>query len=156
MIIRLAQNKDLDRISILSKDFMKDMEMNPEGWERKIPRMIKQIEKQFVVVCEVDQKLVGYTAFYDQEFYPALGPKRAHITNAVVDKSFRRRGIAEAMRRKLIELCRERGFCVLTTNHRKDNAPIIALSLKLGFQEYEEKDMFREEDVFYKLDLQIK
>lgn len=153
MLIRLADENDLERISFLSKDFMRKVGMNPEDWERKIPRLKKQIAKQFVVICEMDQQVVGYTAFYDQEFYPSLGAGRVHITNSVVDRNYRRKGIAEAIRRELIEICRRKGFQVITTNHRKDNAPIIALSLKLGFQEYEEKDMFREEDVFYQLKL---
>lgn len=99
---------------------------------------------------------MGYTAFYDSTINSKLKAGRIHITNAVVDPRFRRRGIAEALRRRLIEYCREHSYSLITTNHHRHNDPIIALSKKLGFIEYEDEDLCGDkDDVFFKLSIDI-
>ena len=117
---------------------------------------MKQIECGFVFVCEMENKLVGYTAFYDSTLNDKLKKGRIHITNSVVDFHFRRRGIAEALRRRLIEFCREHSYNLITTNHHRQNYPIIALSKKMGFIEYDDEDFNgHQEDVFFKLNIDI-
>ncbi len=60
------------------------------------------------------------------------------------------------MRRRLIEFCREHGYSLITTNHHRHNKPIIALSKKLGFIEYEEDDLgVDSDDIFFKLNIDI-
>lgn len=156
MKIRLAKTSDLEQISRLSRIFMQEVGMDLQLWEKKIPRITRQINSGFVLVCELENVVVGYTAFYDSTINSKLKEGRIHITNAVVDPRFRRRGIAEALRRRLIEFCREHGYSLITTNHHRNNDPIIALSKKLGFIEYEDDDFKADsDDIFFKLNIDI-
>ncbi len=57
----------------------------------------------------------------------------AEVMNLATDPAHRRRGIAEALLRRLCQVLRERGAAFLLLEVRESNAPARALYDKLGF-----------------------
>lgn len=149
--IRLALPEDLQRITSISLEFMHDVGMPSEKWERKLPRLLLQIKAHLVWVAEEAGQVRGYIALSDASILPILGDKRVHITNTVVDRTWRRHSIAEKLRRHMIEQVWSRGYQLITTNHQRDNHAIISLSEKLGFIQYLDRDFSKDcpDDLFY-------
>jgi ribosomal protein S18 acetylase RimI-like enzyme len=139
-IIRVAEIKDLEEISVLSKIALNQWGINIEpSTEKQMNEFcMSQIEYQLVLVAEISNKIVGYSSFIDSRLSDRIEGNRLHITNTVIHPDFRRNGIAEKIRKEIIKISCERKIKRITTNHHPSNKAIINLSRKLGFKEYKE------------------
>jgi len=154
-LIRFASRKDLEDISFLSNIALNTWGIITEPvLEEQINNFyISQINCQLVLIAEMQNKIIGYSAFIDSRLSDKIEENRLHITNTVIHPDFRRKGIAEKIKRKIISICRERNVKRITTNHHASNIAIINLSKKLGFKEYIEPsvDDSCKNDIFMEL-----
>jgi len=67
-----------------------------------------------------------------------------NIHDFSVSPHFRKRGIGEAIMKKIIEHCRENGYCKVTLEVRNDNEKAQHLYQKMGFVECEPPMFFWE------------
>jgi ribosomal protein S18 acetylase RimI-like enzyme len=133
----LEATKDHENeIITLTKTIVEDW---GESWSDEASRFLKaQVQAGNAIVAEVDGVFAGFTSYFDSKTAPGFPEKRAHISNTMVNVKFRRKGLAERLKRKLIDTCQKRGVERITTNHNVSNQSIINLSLKLGFREYKD------------------
>jgi len=157
LIIRYAVIDDLESISFLEKTALREWGIECGLPDTEVNEFyISQINYNLILVASINDKVIGYSAFTDSRLSGKLEEGRLHITNTVIHPDFRRRGIAGKIRKKIIEICSERNFKRITTNHHPDNKAIINLSKKLGFKEYREPmvDDSCRNDIFMELNLQ--
>ena len=95
--------------------------------ERSIASELSNPLSLWLVAVE-DEIVVGYVGSQT-----VMG--ESDMMNISVDPRYRRRGVAEALVTKLIELLREQSVVCLTLEVRPSNAPAICLYEKLGFQQ---------------------
>lgn len=84
-------------------------------------------ENAFYIVAEVDGKPVGYAGLW------AIAGE-GHITNVAVHPDYRRKQIAKALVKLLIEASEAAGLEAFTLEVRVSNAPAIALYEQFGFE----------------------
>ena len=89
----------------------------------------------YVALC--DGQVVGYMGAHN-----VVG--EVYITNVVVSPQFRRRGIAEALIKNLMDVTLSEGAEFLTLEVRKSNAGAIGLYSKMGFETVGERKSFYE------------
>lgn len=77
------------------------------------------------LVAKLDDKIVGFAGIW-------FSVDDAHITNIVVHKDFRHKGIGSVLLEKLIELAKVKTFLTLEVNTKNENA--FNLYLKYGFK----------------------
>ena len=89
----------------------------------------------YVALC--DGQVVGYMGAHN-----VVG--EVYITNVAVSPQFRRRGIAEALIKNLMDVTLSEGAEFLTLEVRKSNAGAIGLYSKMGFETVGERKGFYE------------
>ena len=132
--VRPATTEDLEQLVVLATRIV-------AGWgltwdQRSKDFLARQISAGNVLIADWAGEFAGFTSFVDQRVASQFPQGRAHITNTMIVESFRRRGIAEELKRHLIQVCKDRRIARITTNHLKTNSAIINLSRKLGFTAY--------------------
>ncbi|MEQ8168450.1 MAG: GNAT family N-acetyltransferase [Candidatus Eremiobacterota bacterium] len=155
LLIRFALREDIKSISFLSKLALSTWHIiaEPELEEEINNFYMSQIDCKLILVAEMNNNIIGYSAFIDGRLSDKIEEGRLHITNTVVHPDFRRKGIAENIRKKVITTGIERNIKRITTNHHPSNTAIINLSKKLGFKEYKERtvDDSCKNDIFMEL-----
>lgn len=155
VVISYANSDDEPAISNLSKIILNVWGIPSQSWNKKenLEKILNMIKRRNLFVAKYDESLIGYLAFLDRAFDSRLEKDRVHIRNCCIHPAFRRMGVAEKLRLHFISECKKRNIGRITTNHSKSNLPIIKLSTKLGFKEYQE-EIFNERcesDVFMEL-----
>jgi len=142
-VIRLATSGDLESVQALSLTALRDWGIEPtqHSCSQAIALYRKQIDLKLMLVAEISDGVIGFCAWISHEISKSIAPDRVHITNTVVHPDFRRRGMAEALKRELMLLCTKRQVRMITTNHDPENKSIIELSKKLGFISYQENEL---------------
>lgn len=97
--------------------------MSFETWQNAF---IKRPGAENVVVAADGDRFVGVTIMYKTD----AGLYTAHTS---VDRAYRGRHIALALKLYSIDLARARGVTVMTTGNDSLNAPMIAVNRKLGY-----------------------
>lgn len=96
-------------------------------WGRaSLEKEIKNKMSIYVVALE-DKNVVGYGGMWHVV-------NEGHITNIVVDKDYRNKGIATMIINRLMEIGRQKEMIGLTLEVRMSNVPAKSLYNKLGFK----------------------
>ena len=82
-----------------------------------------------IILAESDGKWVGVTQLF---FDPDTNIGGTSITGVL--KEYRGRGLATALKLRVIEAAKARNCPIITTENQEDNAPMLAINRKLGFQ----------------------
>jgi predicted GNAT family acetyltransferase len=80
---------------------------------------------------------------------------RLHITNTVIQTDYRKKGIADMLRKIIIEYAVSNNYRLLTTNHHKTNFIMQNLSEKYDFKVFTEIELMPvdADSISYKLEL---
>lgn len=121
MQIELMNKSHIDGIMEIEKDSF------------AIPWSRASVEK------ELSNNLAIYVVAMDKEKVTGYGGmwhvvNEGHITNIAVHKDFRRKGIGNAIVKKLIEIAEEKEMIGLTLEVRKSNISALELYKKNGFK----------------------
>lgn len=73
------------------------------------------------------KRLIGWTYGWQE------GPSGFYMGSSGVLHEYRRKGIYSQMVKTVLELCREKGFSIVHSNHVTTNNAVIIAKLKLGF-----------------------
>jgi len=79
------------------------------------------------IVVRKNQEIVGFAGVWDDTY-------NMHITNIVVKKSYRRKGIGEILLKKLIQITEEKNKETITLEVNEQNTIAQNLYLKNGFK----------------------
>jgi GNAT superfamily N-acetyltransferase len=99
-----------------------------EVWERQVVESEHYLAEAELVAADGDE-WVGMAALLD---YPESGMMYHGITGVL--PTYRSRGLATALKLLTIRLARARGVRLLRTNNDAENAPMLAVNRKLGYQ----------------------
>lgn len=100
-----------------------------DPWSEHMFRQALDSPDTVILLAEgEDSTLLGYAVLYTVL-------DEGNLDNIAVARSFRRRGVADALLSALAGLCRERGIVRLMLEVRASNAPALALYHKYGFAE---------------------
>lgn len=97
-------------------------------WERQVVESGHYLAEGQLVAAREDE-WVGMAALLD---YPERGMMYHGITGVL--PSYRGKGLATALKLLAIRLAHERGVSILRTNNDAENAPMLAVNRKLGYQ----------------------
>lgn len=112
----------------------------PENYSLQYFISIIQKYKEFSVVAEVDNKVVGYVLTRIERMTKGFVPfsaKRGHIISVAVLPEYRGRGIGAQMMQKVVEKLKEEGMEEVILEVRVSNAVARSLYFKLGFHDEE-------------------
>jgi len=87
----------------------------------------RSISYPWVIVREPGSQVVGYVIFWK------IG-EEVQVNNIAVHPDFRRRGLGEALLRKVISWVKQQGAQYITLEVRRSNQAAQALYFKLGFK----------------------
>lgn len=118
--IRRMEERDLDEVAAIER------EVFSEPWSRQGFADTYRKKENCYFVAAQDGRVLAYCGFWS-----AAG--EADICNVAVRADARRRGLAEAMLKKLMDEGKQLGISAFTLEVRVGNAPAIALYRKLGF-----------------------
>lgn len=96
------------------------------AWDYNSILEILNYDTNVYFVCYEEEELVGYIGLM-------VAADEGNITNVAVYPSKRRRGIADALIEKVIEVAKEKNVSQIFLEVRKTNAPAISLYEKHGF-----------------------
>lgn len=99
-----------------------------EIWERQVVESGHYLAEGELVAAHGDE-WIGMAALLD---YPESGVMYHGITGVL--PAFRGKGLATALKLLAIRLARARGVKMLRTNNDAENAPMLAINRKLGYQ----------------------
>ncbi len=118
--IRRLKERDIARLSELEKELFSD------PWpERSFRNELKNSKISFSYVLEDDNQIIAYLIAW-------CYAGEVHIGNIAVDKTFRRRGLAERLLKHLFQECGDYEEAFLEV--RESNRAAVALYLKMGFE----------------------
>lgn len=121
MKIRLMTEADVPAAARLESECME----NP--WSEKIFRESLALSYYTFLAAEgPDGEIVGYAGLMNLS-------GEGDVTNIVVSRKVRRKGIGETLLRELMKLGREQGITDFSLEVRKSNLPAVSLYEKLGF-----------------------
>lgn len=121
MEIRRMLECDLDQVAAIERDIFSD------PWSRKSFADTYQKKENCYLVAVESGEVLAYCGFWGVL-------DEADICNVAVRKDARRKGLAEAMLRKLMEEGEKLGVKAFTLEVRVGNEPAAALYRKLGFE----------------------
>jgi ribosomal-protein-alanine N-acetyltransferase len=121
IIVRRMEEKDILRAEELEKDNFS------EPWSQKAFRETIHLDYAYYFVAEEGESVIGICGLRD-----IAG--EGEITNVVVDKNYRKQGIAEMLLEKALDEGRMHGIEAFTLEVRAGNEPAIRLYRKLGFE----------------------
>lgn len=120
--IRRMQERDLDQVAMLENLIFS------EPWSRRGFEETYQKKENCYLVAVEDGQILAYCGLWGIA-------DEGDICNVAVRGDARRRGIAEAMLRKLLAEGEAMGITAFTLEVRVGNTPAIALYRKLGFED---------------------
>jgi ribosomal-protein-alanine N-acetyltransferase len=124
MILRRADANDVDRIAEMEKVCFPE-----EPWSREmVAAEFSGLNPTRYYAAEEDGEIVAYAGIW-------VIPPEGYITNVAVLPEYRRKGIASAVLRKMIEESLAEGVTDITLEVRVSNVPAIALYKSFGFEE---------------------
>ena len=124
MILRHADANDVDRIAEMEKVCFPE-----EPWSREmVAAEFSGLNPTRYYAAEEDGEIVAYAGIW-------VIPPEGYITNVAVLPEYRRKGIASAVLRKMIEESLAEGVTDITLEVRVSNVPAIALYKSFGFEE---------------------
>jgi [ribosomal protein S18]-alanine N-acetyltransferase len=120
LVIRVMTQNDLEMVSAI------DREASPIPWSRDtfINELNAAMSRNLVAVS--NGTIVGYIGFW-------IVAEEIQIQNVIVDKDYRRRGIASRLLNSMIEIARSQGVLNVTLEVRSRNKSAISLYVKNGF-----------------------
>ena len=120
--ISLMNNTDFEAISpILSSEF-------DDFWSTNTLKEELQNENSTYIVAKINQEIVGYAGIWKSV-------DDVHITDIVVKKNYRQKGIGSTLLQELISLTKKMNYKELTLEVNAKNDPAKKLYLKYGFKE---------------------
>lgn len=142
MLIRKAEVKDLQRIQELNNELfelelanfdkylIKGWPLSKEGKEY----FENAIKESFVVVAELDDKVVGYL-LSEENNIPYYNFKIAELCNMCIDSNYRKQGIGNMLYKEFEKFYNEQGIThfIVTASFRNESAK--AFYKKIGFKE---------------------
>ena len=142
MLIRKAELKDLQRIQELNnelfelelanfdKHLIKNWPLSKEGREY----FENAINESFVVVAEIDGKVVGYLLGEESDI-PYYDFKIAELCNMCIDSNYRKQGIGNALYKEFEKHFKEQGINHFTVTASFKNENAKSFYKKMGFEE---------------------
>ena len=142
MTIRKAELKDLQRIQELNnelfelelanfdKHLIKNWPLSKEGREY----FENAISESFVVVAEIDGKVVGYLLGEESKI-PYYDFKIAELCNMCIDGNYRKQGIGNALYKEFEKHFKEQGINHFTVTASFKNENAKSFYKKMGFEE---------------------
>lgn len=134
-IIRMAKSEDAGAIAQIYRPYILETAITFEYEEvdaGTFCRRMKKVQKQFPwLVCEMDQRIVGYA--YCSEFMERAAYAWDCECSVYIDKNYHRRGIAGALYERLFELVKEQGYFNIYALITYPNESSEALHKKFGF-----------------------
>lgn len=135
-MIREATEKDLKDILAIYNDALlhttavyayqpQTLEYRQVWYEQKIR------EGYPILVCEQDNKVVGFATFGPFRAWPAYKYSIEH--SVYVDKEYRKKGIATSLMKELIAVAKEREYMTLIAGIDAANEKSIAMHKNFGF-----------------------
>ncbi|MGW6191876.1 N-acetyltransferase family protein [Bacillus cereus] len=135
-MIREATKKDLTYILDIYNDAILNstavyayksvtLEDRQSWYEQKID------EGYPILVCEQDEKVVGFATFGPFRAWPAYKYSIEH--SIYVDKEYRKNGIGKSLMKELIAIAQEREYMTLIAGIDAENEKSIALHQNYGF-----------------------
>lgn len=98
-----------------------------EFWSTDILKSELDNKNSFYIVAKYNTELVGFAGLWKSV-------DDVHITNIVVKKNFRKKGIGTLLLKKLISLTKQLQFKELTLEVNSSNIPAIQLYSKFAFK----------------------
>ena len=124
MILRRAGADDIDRIAEMEKLCFPE-----DPWSREmVATEFSGLNPTRYYAAEEDGQIVAYAGIW-------VIPPEGYITNVAVLPECRRKGIASAVLRQMIDESLAEGVTDITLEVRVSNAPAIALYKTFGFEE---------------------
>jgi|YelNatPaOPRAMG01_1025707.scaffolds.fasta_scaffold00004_72 ribosomal-protein-alanine N-acetyltransferase len=123
-IIRRMEERDLPAVLAIEKLSF------PNPWHESTFRgeiQNRSISYPWVIVHEPGSQVVGYVIFWK------IG-EEVQVNNIAIHPDFRRRGLGEALLRKVISWVKQQGAQYITLEVRQSNLAAQALYFKLGFK----------------------
>ena len=122
----------MDNLHILNMTINDFYEIEPiynsefdEFWQtNNLKSELENINSKYIV-AKLDDKIIGFAGIW-------FSVDDAHITNIVVRKIYRNKGIGSALLERIIELAKEKASLTLEVNTK--NVPAQKLYLKYGFK----------------------
>ena len=142
MLIRKATLEDLPRIQELNNELfeleianfdkylIKDWPLSNEGKAY----FENAIRESFVVVAEIDNKIVGYLLGEESDI-PYYNFKIAELCNMCIDSNYRKQGIGNSLYKEFERFYNEHGIThfIVTASFKNESAK--AFYKKMGFEE---------------------
>ena len=119
--ISAMRMEDLESVSAI------ELAVFSRPWSREGFAASLQAKNTCYLTARVDGEIAGYCGMI-------FCMDEAEITNVAVSEPYRRRGVARAMLRKLLECGRQQGVKSFLLEVRESNAAAIALYEELRFQ----------------------
>jgi len=72
-------------------------------------------------------------------------PSRIYQTLTAVARPWRGRGVAKAVKARMLRLVRDHqpGVTLMTTNNATSNAPMLSINTRLGFERHQERGTYQ-------------
>lgn len=123
--IRAMQKEDIDGVIAIES-----LAYGEHHWSKDsfLSELSNDLAKYFCAVNE-ENKLVGYLGSWHIL-------EEAHLTNLAVSPDFRRKSVAEALIKTLVDECYKNGVKYITLEVRVGNKGAIALYEKYGFKSF--------------------
>ena len=147
MVVRLAEQRELDQINRLRKE-VNDLHVagKPEffkkGFTEELKDYIYEIwndEKKDIVVAVIDDNIVGYgivSQVHKKETPFMYERNYLYIDEFCVDENHRREGIASKLVDYIVEYAKEKGIQRIELNMWEFNEDALLFYEKVGFQTY--------------------
>lgn len=120
--ISLMNNTDFEAISpILSSEF-------DDFWSTNTLKEELENANSTYIVAKINQEIVGFAGIWKSV-------DDVHITDIVVKKNYRQKGIGSSLLQELISLTKKLNYKELTLEVNAKNDPAKKLYLKYGFKE---------------------
>lgn len=135
-LIRHIQEKDLQDILNIYNDAILNStaiySYHPQTLEnRQIWYKQKMDEGYPIIVCEMDNKVVGFATFGPFRAWPAYKYTIEH--SIYVDNNYRKKGIGTSLMKELIAIANEREYMTLIAGIDASNEKSIAMHKNFGF-----------------------
>ena len=116
---------NLDDLKILSPILQSDFD---DFWNENIFKSELENENSYYIVVKENDDILGFGGLWKSI-------DDVHITNIVTKKSFRNKGIGNAILNELINQAKIFGYNIITLEVNENNLPAISLYKKFGFKE---------------------
>ena len=123
LVIRPARLNDLERVYEIEVEAFGD-----EAYSRELLKMYYFVSPETFLVADIDGEIAGYVI----GLYKRWG--EGHVISLAVRSKYRRRGVATALMKRVIQLLASKGATAIRLEVKASNEPAINLYKKLGFK----------------------